>query len=725
MQKTSFMIEKIIKWFVYGMLILTTFIVLVAIFSRETEGEANIGSFDSLAWNDNWVLERHGESELITLPVSVDTEKGEILSIKNTLPSDLTDGCSLLTRASMSDMYIYINGELREQYATEKIAHMTYYIPSAYVVTELCEKDSGAEIEIRIRAKVKGNLNEVKISSGNNVWFDILQNSIPVNAMALIVLLLGFILIVVAKVMQRISDNAKMAFYLGLLMLDMGIWVFSESDMRQFLFARPSLSQYFSYFSVELLGALACMYFDEVQHRKHHKSYIVVESLISIQLAVNMILHFTGIADFYRTLMISHIWMAIGLLTAVVNMVSDIRSKRILQYKATALGLTGFLVMAAMELVGFYVTRFHVFGIFACSGLVVLAVATVVQALIDQINYARERHNRQTEMIVNTIETIAGAIDAKDEYTGGHSERVGQYAAILARGMAADYDFSEEDILRIHYIGLMHDIGKIGVADTVLNKAGRLTDSEFTLMKKHVNIGAEIMEGMDEGIPGLVDGIRYHHERFDGKGYPEGLSDTEIPLVARILCLADGYDAMTSNRVYRKRLTDEEVRAELIRCSGSQFDPALTEIFIRLLDSGVMHPYTIDGMATLEKGVALKSSLLENYLQEITMSEKNAAMNPEHVRMLCFIMKMKEKKGERVDVFFVSPDEKYESVTQEADLMPSIEQLLRTKLTVHDVCIEYSDRVRIVALFDRTDNQIESFTKEITTSGMATICKHI
>ena len=480
MQKTSFMIEKIIKWFVYGMLILTTFIVLIAIFSRETEGEANIGSFDSQAFNKDWMLERNGESELITLPVLVDVDKGDVLRIKNTLPSDLTDGCSLLTRASMADIYIYINGELREQYATEKIAHMSYYIPSAYVVTELSEKDSGGEIEIRVRAKVQGNLNEVKISKGNNVWFGILQNSIPVNAMALIVLILGLILIVVAKVMQRISDNAEMAFYLGLLMLDMGIWVFSESDMRQFLFAKPSLSQYFSYFSVELLGALACMYFDEVQHRKYHKSYIVLESLISIQLAVNMILHFTGIADLYRTLMIAHLWMAIALLTAVVNMVSDIRSKRILQYKATALGLTGFLVMAAMELVGFYVTRFHVFGIFACSGLVVLAVATVVQVMIDQMHEARERHHRQTEMIVNTIETIAGAIDAKDEYTGGHSERVGQYAAILARGMAADYDFSEEDILQIHYIGLMHDIGKIGVADTVLNKAGRLTESEYS-----------------------------------------------------------------------------------------------------------------------------------------------------------------------------------------------------------------------------------------------------
>ena len=206
--------------------------------------------------------------------------------------------------------------------------------------------------------------------------------------------------------------------------------------------------------------------------------------------------------------------------------------------------------------------------------------------------------------------------------------------------MAADYDFSEEDILRIHYIGIMHDIGKIGVADSVLNKPGRLTESEFSLMKKHVEIGSEMLAGMNDSISGLVDGIRYHHERFDGKGYPEGLSDTEIPLVARILCLADCYDAMTSNRVYRKRLTDEAVRAEFIRCAGTQFDPALAEIFVKLLDIGEMHPYTVEGMATSKKGIVLKSAVLEDRLQEMTMSQDILVNHPEHVRMLCFIMKL-------------------------------------------------------------------------------------
>lgn len=336
MQRNGIIIEKLIKWFVYVMFLLTVFTVSIALFSKETEGEAGIGSFDSQPLNENWLLERNGESTILSLPQSVDTDKGELLVIKNTLPSDLSDGCSLLTRASMADIYIYINDELREQYATESIENMSFYIPSAYVVTELSEKDSGAEIVIKLRAKTHTVLNEVQISKGNNAWFPIIQKSLPVNATVLVVIILGIILVIISKVMQHISENARMSFFLGIFMIDMGIWVFSESDLRQLIFAKPSLSQYFAYFSVELLGAFACMYFDEVQHKEHHKSYVVMELLISIQLLINTVLHFAGIADFYKTLMLSHIWLGIGVLIAAINIAADIRSKKIQQYLVTA-----------------------------------------------------------------------------------------------------------------------------------------------------------------------------------------------------------------------------------------------------------------------------------------------------------------------------------------------------------------------------------------------------
>lgn len=500
--------------------------------------------------------------------------------------------------------------------------------------------------------------------------------------------------------MRHYVKSFRASFYLGLLMLDIGIWVFSESNLRQILFSRPSLSGYFAYVTVELIGVITCLFFDEVQHRKHHNRYTVIEIFVCLQLLVNMIFHFTKIAELYQTLVFSHTWMAVGLIVGVINIISDIRTRTIRQYSATAIGMVCFLIASSFELVAFYVSRFHVFGIFICIGLVMLAAATIIQVLIDQNRTARERERNQTRMVINTIETIAGAIDAKDEYTGGHSERVGHYAAILARGMAADYDFSEEDILRIQYIGNMHDIGKIGVTDAILNKAGRLTDDEFCLMKKHVDIGAELISGIGENIEGLVDGILYHHERFDGKGYPKGLSDTEIPLVARIICLADCYDAMSSNRVYRKRLSNEDIRAEFVKCAGTQFDPALTEIFTRLMDSGELVPYTVDGMAAADTGVVLKSALLENYLQKNADCTETRPKNPTLVRMLCYIIKMKEKKGERVDILLL---ELPENGMEDPE---TIKGLVKHCMQPEDIDIEYNEHKRIVVLFEKTDEQI-------------------
>lgn len=712
MRKILSTAEIFIKWFVYGVLVIIFFIVAVALFSDEDQGEAETGSFQSRSFNEGWTMERNGNLEKISLPVSVKAKSGELLTIRNALPADLYDGSCLMVRASMEDIYIYINGELREQYATENISTGAYYLPSAYVVTELSEEDSGAEIAIQVRVKTRGNFNEIQLGQGNNVWFRVLQDNIAVNAAAFVVLIFGLILIISSLIMQHYVKTFRASFYLGLLMLDIGIWVFSESNLRQILFSRPSLSGYFAYVTVELIGVITCLFFDEVQHRKHHDRYTVIEILVCLQLLVNMILHFTGIAELYQTLVFSHTWMAVGLIVGVINIISDIRTRAIRQYSATAIGMVCFLIASSFELIAFYVSRFHVFGIFICIGLVMLAAATILQVLIDQNRNARERERNQTRMVINTIETIAGAIDAKDEYTGGHSERVGHYAAILARGMAADYDFSEEDILRIQYIGNMHDIGKIGVTDSILNKAGRLSDDEFCLMKKHVDIGAELISGIGENIEGLVDGILYHHERFDGRGYPKGLSDTEIPLVARIICLADCYDAMSSNRVYRKRLSNEDIRAELVKCAGTQFDPALTEIFIRLMDSGELVPYTVDGMATAETGVVLKSARLENYLQRNAGSVETKAKNPTLIRMMCYIIKMKEKEGEQVDVFLLELPE------NSAENMETIKSLMRPCMQPEDMDIEYNEYKRMVVLFGKTGEQKEHFIKVLQGSAI-------
>ena len=326
-------------------------------------------------------------------------------------------------------------------------------------------------------------------------------------------------------------------------------------------------------------------------------------------------------------------------------------------------------------------------------------IATVAQTMTDEINSRNARDRLRQKMTIHAIETITSAIDARDEYTGGHSERVGRYAECLAREMAADYDFSEEDILRVRNIGLMHDIGKIGVADGILNKASNLDYEEFNLMKKHSAIGYEIMSSFGDEVPDLLNGIRYHHERFDGHGYPDGLSDTDIPLVARIIALADSYDAMTSNRVYRKHMSDEEVREELLKRAGTQFDPALTEIFVRLIDRGALRADTIDGVAVSENGEVLVSSLLETNLHKDLMNGRNIS-NPTHIRMLCYLIKLMEKKGKTYSVFFAGPDDSSDSETWNRML-----ETFKEYVGEHDVNIRYTDSLNVIALFDRSDEE--------------------
>jgi HD-GYP domain-containing protein (c-di-GMP phosphodiesterase class II) len=183
----------------------------------------------------------------------------------------------------------------------------------------------------------------------------------------------------------------------------------------------------------------------------------------------------------------------------------------------------------------------------------------------------------QQSMFLGTLEALTTSIDAKDPYTCGHSERV----AYLAARLAAEIGVPKETCERIHIAGLVHDVGKIGVPEAVLCKPGRLTDDEFALIKKHPEIGHQILQDiklMDDVLPGVL----YHHERYDGRGYPHQKKGEDIPLMARIIGLVDAFDAMSSNRTYRAAMNREKVLEEVRKGAGSQFDPSLAEAFLKI-----------------------------------------------------------------------------------------------------------------------------------------------
>ena len=191
--------------------------------------------------------------------------------------------------------------------------------------------------------------------------------------------------------------------------------------------------------------------------------------------------------------------------------------------------------------------------------------------------------NRMVEMGKQTVKTIARAVDAKDPRTGGHSRRVALYSSQMAR----EYGLSEKDCQDIDWAASLHDIGKIAIPDRILNKDSRLTDEEYALMKSHTMEGAKILSDFTF-LDHVTEGAEYHHERVDGKGYPKGLKGDEIPLYARIIGVADAFDAMTANRVYRKQMDFSYVLGELEKGRGTQFDAQFVDILLKLIRNGTI-----------------------------------------------------------------------------------------------------------------------------------------
>ena len=181
------------------------------------------------------------------------------------------------------------------------------------------------------------------------------------------------------------------------------------------------------------------------------------------------------------------------------------------------------------------------------------------------------------QLMLGTVKVLVSSIDAKDPYTCGHSERV----ASLSRRLGEQMGLPREDIDRVYLAGLLHDIGKIGVPEAILLKNGRLDPQEFDIMKTHSTIGARILAGVRE-LSDVIPGVLYHHERLDGRGYPKGLAPEAVPLDSRIIGLADAFDAMTSNRVYRPALSIEQVETELRRNTGTQFDVRCVDALMEL-----------------------------------------------------------------------------------------------------------------------------------------------
>lgn len=319
--------------------------------------------------------------------------------------------------------------------------------------------------------------------------------------------------------------------------------------------------------------------------KKTPASIKIVERVLAVAAAALVVSQTTGFYYYYdranlyhrgRFYPVSYIFA----FTALVILASTIVAYRGNLRRRLIMPLFLFTIMPiATATIHFFIDQ-YVLTSGSIVAMVVLLYSFSIFDANDMVRSAKEKEiETQKLMLSQTAAALVEAIDAKDAYTNGHSRRVAEYSVMIAE----EFGKTKEECEEIYLIALLHDVGKIGIPNAIINKRGKLTDVEYGVVKTHPKMGSDILKKISSA-PNLSIGAHYHHERFDGRGYPEGLKGEDIPEVARIIAVADSYDAMTSERSYRKGLPKMKARSELINGMGTQFDTRIANIMVKLID---------------------------------------------------------------------------------------------------------------------------------------------
>lgn len=528
-----------------------------------------------------------GSSEKITVPGRYSVSPEDTMVITSTLPEDY-DSNTLSVRSSLQSIRFYINGKLRSEYDTKDTRLAGKNSASRYVFCKTSDEDAGKELRIELRTNTKqysGVVNTVYCGDKTDIW-EFLFTQYGMETIIAFFLLFASVITIIFSIMLGLIYHTKFDMeYLGWCMLMGSIWMLGESKFRQLLVPHSSALATLCFIILMLSPLPVLFYADQVQHRKYRRLYLPIGWLAIFNFIISTILHLTGILDYIETLFVSHAILLLTVFAVLFTFALDIKKDKKRRNLLAFIGLLAATVSVMIEGISTYFVV-SLSGIFVGIGMIILFSLNVLRTAgnIHMMELRRQKkelakRKRQLEKVsLQMIQTLSTTIEAKDEYARGHSHRVAEYAALIA----GELGWSSEEIMNLKYAAHLHDIGKIGIPDMLLNKPARLTPEEYSVIKEHTVIGAEILKNISL-IPHVAEVARSHYEHYDGTGYPDGLAGEDIPLSARIVAIADSYDAMNSRRIYRNALPPEKIFEEIENNRGIQFDPELADIFLKLL----------------------------------------------------------------------------------------------------------------------------------------------
>lgn len=544
---------------------------------------------DSVIYSGTFTWQKtDGASQEITVPGRYNVPAGETMVLTSRLPEDLSEN-DIAIRSSLQDVSIYIDHTLRVTYSTKTTRLAGKNSASRYIFCPVSADDAGKELRIELTTYTRnysGVVNTVYYGNKADIWLSIFSEHGLETFIAFFILFSGIVTILFSFALGIVYKKRFDMEYLGWCMVMGGTWMLGESKLRQLLIPNASALGSLCFVMILLSPLPVIFYADSLQEGKHHRSYACIGWIALANFAVSSFLSTARIADYMETLPVGQLILGFTLILVFIHLFQYMRESSNKTDHLLLLGLLLVLLCIFIEIVSVYFVV-SISGIFIGIGMLILLFVNIVRTILNVQDMENQRHQlelekrrKQTEkMSLQMMQTLSTTIEAKDEYTRGHSYRVAEYATLIASEMG----WTPDEIQVLKHSALLHDIGKIGIPDSILNKPSRLTEDEYSLIKRHPVIGAEILKDVTL-LPHVLEVTRSHHERYDGKGYPDGLSGTDIPIYARIVAVADSYDAMNSRRIYRGALSREIIYEELRKNRGLQFDPQITDIFLKLMD---------------------------------------------------------------------------------------------------------------------------------------------
>ena len=531
-----------------------------------------------------------GTQEVIKAPGTYDVGVDETMVITTRLPEDYSVN-TLAIRSSLQDVSFYIDGELRTKYDTVSTRPFGKNSASRYVFCLTSEKDAGKEVRLELTthtANYTGVVNTIYCGDRGDIWAQIFDQYGLETVMAFFILFAGLITVLFSIALGIAYHTRFDMEYLGWCMIVGAIWMISESKLRQLWVPNASIVASMCFVVVMLCPIPLLFYIDSVQKGKYGKLYRYIEGIAALNFVISTVLQLTGVADYIQTLPVAHGVLAISFVAIGGTFVKDIRSGAAREYHLVLIGMVITMISVGIEAASVYFVV-TMSGVFIGIGLTALLFANIIRTIKNVRDMEQNRQKQEIEkrrrqaekMSLQMIQTLATTIEAKDEYMKEHSYRVAAYAALIAQELGWD----ATEISNLKDAVYMYDVGKIGIPDAILNKPTRLTEEEYERVKAHTVIGADILKNITI-IDHVAEIARYHHERYDGHGYPDGLIGEDIPIHARIVAIADSYDAMNSRRIYRNSLPQEQIREEILMNRGKQFDPDIADVFLKLMDEG-------------------------------------------------------------------------------------------------------------------------------------------